>query len=85
MSTRITETHVTFTHSFRLSSVEGLQPAGTYRLDAEEERKAGLPFQTVDRLTLFLHLPPRTGSCDEGHIVCVDPAELADALATDAA
>lgn len=74
---------VTFIRSFGLSSVEGRQPAGTYRLDSEEDPGECLPFRAVDRLRLFLHLP--AGRYGEGHVVCVDPTELADALATDAA
>jgi hypothetical protein len=54
MSTQTTETSVTFVHSFTLSSVEGVQPAGTYRLVAHEHQQAGPPFHAVERLTTLL-------------------------------
>ena len=38
MSTRTTETTVTFRRSFTLLALEGAQPAGTYRLVTEEEQ-----------------------------------------------
>jgi hypothetical protein len=85
MSTRTTETSVTFKKSFTLSSVDGVQPAGTYRLVAQELQRAGLPFQTIERLTTFLHLPEGSRAGYAVQVVRVDPGELADALAADAA
>jgi hypothetical protein len=85
MSTQTTETSVTFVHSFTLSSVEGVQPAGTYRLVAHEHQQAGLPFHAVERLTTLLYLPARSEPGRAGQVVRVDPGELADALAADAA
>jgi hypothetical protein len=85
MSTQTTETSVTFVHSFTLSSVDGVQPAGTYHVVAHEHQRAGLPFQTVKRLTMLLHLPACPEPGRAGQVVRVDPAELADALAADAA
>jgi hypothetical protein len=44
MITRTTQTQVTFRHPFRLAAVEGMQPAGTYRLVTDEEQIPGLSF-----------------------------------------
>jgi hypothetical protein len=85
MSTRTTETSVTFKKSFTLSSVDGVQPAGTYRLVTQELQRAGLPFQAIERLTTFLRLPEGSRAGYVAQMVRVDPGELADALAADAA
>ena len=57
MSTRTIETTVTFSRPFTLSSVEGQQPAGTYRLETEEEEIDGLSFSAFRRMTMTLFLP----------------------------
>ena len=84
MSTRTTETTVTFRRPFTLAAVEGVQPAGTYRLVTDEEQIPGLSFVAFRRMTTMLHLPadPPPGCTCE--VVNVDPAELAEALAADA-
>ena len=56
MSTRTTETTVTFRRPFTLLSVEGAQPAGTYRLVTEEEQIPGLSFVAFRRTATLLHL-----------------------------
>jgi hypothetical protein len=85
MSTRTTETTVTFRRSFTLSALEGPQPAGTYRLVTEEEQIPGLSFTAFRRTASLLHLPadPLPGSTRQ--VVSVSPDELAEALAADAA
>lgn len=89
MSTRTTETTVTFSRPFTLAAVEGVQPAGTYRLVTDEEQIPGLSFVAFRRMTTMLHLPadPPPGRPSPGctrEVVNVDPAELAEALAADA-
>jgi hypothetical protein len=44
MAVRTTETTVTFRHPFTLTSLDGPQPAGTYRLVTDEEEILGLSF-----------------------------------------
>ena len=85
MSTRTTETTVTFRRSFTLSALEGPQPAGTYRLVTEEEQIPGLSFTAFRRTASLLHVPadPLPGSTRQ--VVSVSPDELAEALAADAA
>lgn len=82
---RTTHTAVTFRRPFTLSSVEGPQPAGTYRLETEEEQIEGLSFNAFRRLAMTLHLPADPLPGGTRQVVQVDPAELAAALATDAA
>jgi len=85
MSTRTTETTVTFRRSFTLSSVEGAQPAGTYRLVTEEEQIPGLSFVAFRRTATLLHLPADPVPGGTRQVVSVSPDELAEALASDAA
>ena len=57
MSTRTTETTVTFSRSFTLSAVDGVLPAGTYRVSVDEEEIDGLSFRAFQRVATMLHLP----------------------------
>lgn len=84
MATRTTEASVTFCRPFKLAGLDGMQPAGTYRVVTEEEQIPGLSFVAFRRLATLLHLPadPAPGvSCQVDN---VDPAKLAAALAADA-
>jgi len=83
MSTRTTNSAVTFRRPFSLSSVDGVQPAGTYRLEIEEERIEGLSFNAFRRTatTLFLPADPAPGATR--FTVQVDARELEEALALD--
>lgn len=85
MAMRTTHSTVTFGKPFTLSSVDGLQPAGTYRLETEEEQVEGLSFNAFRRLTTTLHLPADPAPGRTRHAVQVDPEELAAALAADRA
>jgi len=82
MSMRTIETSVTFSHSFTLSSVDGVQPAGTYRVSVDEDEIAGLSFSAFQRVSTMLPLPANPAPGRE--LVQVDPQELAGALAADA-
>jgi hypothetical protein len=85
MSTRTIQTTVTFHRPFTLSSVEGHQPAGTYRLETEEEQLDGLSFSAFRRMTMLLFLPAEpTLPGATRHVVQVDPKELSEALLADA-
>lgn len=83
MSTRTIETTITFEHAFTLSSVDGTQPAGTYRLVTDEEEISGVSFVGYRRLATSLHLPAISASGSSVQVFQVDPAELTAALASD--
>ena len=83
MSTRTIETTVTFTKPFTLSSVDGPQPAGTYRLETEEEQIEGVSFNAFRRMTMSLFLPANPAPGATRHVVQVDPRELSEALLSD--
>ena len=84
MSTQSTQTSVTFRKPFTLSSVEGPQPAGTYRLETDEEQIEGLSFNAFRRMTMTLHLPANPAPGATRYVVQVDPRELSEALLADA-
>jgi hypothetical protein len=83
MAVRTTETTVTFKNTFTLSSIDGLQPAGTYRLVVDEEEIPGLSFLAFHRTATMLHLPAVSVSSPSYQVVSVDPAELQAALEAD--
>jgi len=85
MAMRTTETMVTFSRSFTLSSVDGVQPAGTYRLSVDEQEIEGLSFRAFQRVSTMLHLPANPAPGRKRELVQVDPQELAGALAADTA
>jgi len=84
MSTRTIQTTITFNRPFTLSSVEGWQPAGTYRLESEEEQIEGLSFSAFRRMTMTLFLPANPAPGATRYVVQVDPRELSEALLADA-
>ncbi len=84
MPTRTTETTVTFRHSFTLAAVDGVQPAGTYRLVTDEELISELSFVAFRRTSTMLHLPATPSPGCRRDVVRVDPVELAEALKADA-
>ena len=85
MSTRTTETTVTFHRPFTLSALEGAQPAGTYRLVTEQEQVPGLSFTVFRRTATLLHLPADPAPGGTRQVVSISPDELAEALISDAA
>lgn len=85
MSTRTTETKVTFTHPFSLTGIDAVQPPGTYAVLTEEEQIPELSFVAFRRLATTLHLPANPAPSQRREAIAVDPIELAAALAADAA
>ena len=82
-TTRTTVSSVTFTRPFTLSSIDGIQPAGTYRLVTEEEPVEGLSFSAYLRTATMLHLPAAPTPGQTRQVVPVDPGELSAVLAAD--
>jgi hypothetical protein len=83
MSFRTTRATVTFTHPFTLSGMDGVQPAGTYVVETEEELIEGLSFPAYRRLSTVLLLPGPAGSSILSQAVTVDPSELEEAQRQD--
>lgn len=79
---RTSRESVTFARPFALRGVEGVQPAGTYVVETEEELIEGLSFPAYRRVETVVFLPSRPGGT--GQVATVDPRELEAALAGDA-
>ena len=84
MATRTTESSVTFTRPFTLTALDGLHPAGTYRLVTDEEEILGVSFIAFQRIATMLHLPALSSATSRTRqAITVDPTELASALEAD--
>lgn len=83
MSTRTTDTTVTFGHPFRLHALEHPLPAGTYKVVIDEEEIPGLSFLAWRRTATMLHTPAVTDQGTTGQVLPVEQAELADVLEKD--
>lgn len=84
MSTRSTESTVSFSQSFCLSQFDEAQPAGSYQMITEEEPLEGLSFTAYHRVRTLLYLPANARPGRARQVVEIDPAELAAAVVSDA-
>jgi hypothetical protein len=83
MTTRTSETTVTFKRPFLLSGFDAALPAGDYRVETEEERIEGLSYAAYRRTATILRLPPRSGPAHLTRAMTIDPDELRAALERD--
>ena len=84
MADRSTETTVTFTHPFRLAAIDDEQPAGSYRVVADEVEIPGLSFLAYAHAATMLHVPAIGSNTTHRQVFTVDHEELAAALKRDA-
>ena len=73
---RTTREPVTFTHPFILDGAEGVQPAGTYDVEVDEELIEGLSFLAYRRVATTIYLPLGSRAVGSHQAVRVDPGEL---------
>jgi hypothetical protein len=85
MSIRTASSTVSFSRPFFLSGIAGEQPAGSYRVETDEELLQSVSIPVYRRISTLIRLPPRPGSSEVARIVDPDPPELAALLASDAA
>jgi hypothetical protein len=86
MLTQTTNRTVVFTRPFVLQGLDGPQPAGTYVVETDEELIEDVSFRALRRVATWIRLPAPVGRPSiVAETAKVDPAELADALARDAA
>lgn len=76
---------LTFTRPFSLRGIDGIQPAGTYTVDTDEELLEALSFPAYRRVSTSIFLPSQPGGVISGQLVTVDPVELEAAQDRDAA
>ena len=81
---RTTETEITFTHPFVLSSLIVALEAGTYRLIVDEEEIEGLSFSAFRRTSTQLEIPSVTTAIGTRQRLRVTSQEIETALAKDA-
>jgi len=79
METRTTQSTVTFGRPFQLTGMDGIAPAGVYKLDVEEEKLDTLTFESWRRTAVTLQIA-RAGITE---YVALAPEELRDALRRD--
>lgn len=85
MFTRTSSRVVTFSRPFTLRGVDGVQPAGSYTVETDEELVDGPSFPVYRRLSTVIVLPGRPGGIVSTQVVTIDPEELAEAEQRDAA
>ncbi len=85
MTTRTTRQSVTFRRPFAISGAEGMQPAGTYIVETDEQLLEGLSFPAYHRVSTSIILPVRGGGSGSYQVVRIDPVELEKAQRSDAA
>lgn len=83
MSTRTKRSIVTFSAPFGLSGIDGMQPAGDYAVDHDEELIEGISRLAYRRAATFIHLPAIASRSLTSQLMAVDPAELEAALQQD--
>jgi hypothetical protein len=76
MTTRTSRRTVTFTRPFSLRGIDGVQPAGAYMVETDEELLGSLSFPAYRRVAATIFLPSRRGDVASGHLVAVGPAQL---------
>jgi len=74
---RTTRQTFTFDQPFSLSVIEEVQPAGTYRVEVDEELIEGLSFLAYRRVATTIYLPLPNGGAGSVQAVRVDPIEIA--------
>jgi len=72
MTIRTIRKTVTFTRPFALAGIDGVQPAGTYDVDTDEETIDDVSFLAWRRVATMIHL--RKDGATQVHRI--DPAEL---------
>lgn len=93
MTTRTTKTTVTFTRPFSLSGFDGMQPAGAYSVETDEELLDGVSFPAYRRMATMMQLWPASIGKGAGNpkasgilqVAVINPVELTAALAADLA
>lgn len=85
MSTRTTNTTVTFTRPFSLSGFDGEQPAGSYSVETDEELLDTTSLPAYRRMATMMQLKASSGRSGFLQVAVVDPSELKAALAADSA
>jgi hypothetical protein len=85
MAGRTTRTSVTFSRCFALADVDGIQPAGTYRIQTVDVVVEDLSLTAYRRVSTTIELPAVGSPSSRRRVVAIDPLELEAALKRDSA
>ncbi|SMH38033.1 hypothetical protein [Azospirillum agricola] len=85
MFSRTSSRMVKFSHPFVLTGIDGVQPAGTYTVETDEELIEGLSFPVYRRVATVILLPAPVGGPVRFQAATIDPVELEQAERADAA
>jgi hypothetical protein len=85
MAGRTTRTSVTFSRPFSLTDVDGIHPAGTYRIQTVEVTPDDLSVPAYRRVSTTIDLPPVGVAGSKRQVIAIDPLELQAALERDPA
>jgi hypothetical protein len=83
MTGRTTRTSVTFSRPFSLSDLDGMQPAGTYRIQTLDVTLDSLSYLAYRRVSTTIELPSVGVARSRRHVISIDPLELETALNRD--
>jgi hypothetical protein len=83
MTGRTTRTSVTFSRPFSLSDRDGIQPAGTYRIQTLDVTLDSSSFLAYRRVSTTIELPCVGVAGSRRHVIAIDPLELETALNRD--
>ena len=83
MQTRTRHFVAHFSAPFRLSGFDGVQPAGAYALDQQEEEAVDASSASYRCKAMFMHLPAVSEGRWTLRLVRVDPAEVEAAILHD--
>ena len=84
MTTRTTEKIVKFARPFTLDGFDEVLPAGSYRVETDEELLQSLSFPVYRRTLTVIHLPATSDQPGVKRTLSIDPNELDAALKRDA-
>lgn len=85
MAGRTTRVSVTFSLPFSLADVEGVQPAGTYRIQTVDVALEDVPVLTYRRVSTTIEVPCVGTAGTRRQVIPIDPLELEAALKKDQA
>jgi hypothetical protein len=85
MAGRTTRSSVTFSRPFSLGDVDGIQPAGTYRVQTVDVSLDNLSFLAYRRISTTIELPAVGTASSRRQVITIDPLELEAALTRDRA
>lgn len=85
MTTRMVTSMVTFNRPFVLDEIDSELPAGTYRVETEEETLDNISFIAYRRVATHFFAPSRPGVSSTAQMWMIHPRGLERALSRDKA